>query len=187
MVQISRADKRKVYLHLLNEGVIVLKKDYTYEKHKDTGVSNLFVWMLLRTLKSKDLVDLVFNWQYFYYYVKTEGVDYLRKKVGIFDDKIVPVTFKQGKKQQLLQNEEDADVERPRRGGFGGRGQRFGGRGGSRGGRGDRRDRGEEGAPEGGEGGQPQEGGDRPRGGRFGGRGRPDRGGEGQGQEQAQE
>ena len=36
MVLISKADKRKVFEHLLKEGVIVLKKDYTLEKHKET-------------------------------------------------------------------------------------------------------------------------------------------------------
>jgi len=184
MVLVTRADKRRVYLHLLQEGVIVLKKDYTMEKHKDTGVANLFVWMLLRSLKDKDMVELVFNWQYFYYYIKTDGVDFLRKQVGILDDKIVPVTFKQNKKQLLMQNEDENDVNRPRRGGFGGRGGRFGGRGGRRE-FGDRREGGDQAPQEGEQGGapgggyerpaggydRPRGGYDRPRGDRFGGAG----------------
>jgi small subunit ribosomal protein S10e len=45
-------------------------------------VKNLEVWMLMRSMKDKDLVELVFNWQYYYYYLKNEGVKYLRDKLG---------------------------------------------------------------------------------------------------------
>ena len=62
MVLVSREDKRKVYEYLLEEGVIVIKKDFNLPEHSDTGVQNLKVWMLLRTLHSKDMVELVFNW-----------------------------------------------------------------------------------------------------------------------------
>ena len=30
--------------------------------HAETGVKNLEVWMLLRSLRDKKLVDLVFSW-----------------------------------------------------------------------------------------------------------------------------
>ena len=44
-------------------------------KHPEVDVPNLLVWMMLRSLKDKDKVDLVFNWGYFYYYIKSsEGV-----------------------------------------------------------------------------------------------------------------
>ena len=46
----------------MEEGVIVLKKDFTNVEHKDTGVHNLKVWMMLRSLHSKGLVELVFSW-----------------------------------------------------------------------------------------------------------------------------
>lgn len=46
--------------------------------HTETGVKNLEVWMLLRSLRDKKLVDLVFSWQYYYYYLKAEGVKYVR-------------------------------------------------------------------------------------------------------------
>jgi small subunit ribosomal protein S10e len=50
--------------------------------HGETGVKNLEVWMLLRSMKDKGLVDVVFSWQYFYYYLKNEGVKFLRDKLG---------------------------------------------------------------------------------------------------------
>jgi len=59
---------------LLAEGVIVVKKDFKLPKHSETDVPNLHVWMLMRSLKDRGLVDLVFNWQYYYYYVKLEGL-----------------------------------------------------------------------------------------------------------------
>jgi len=62
MVLISRENKRKVFSYLLNEGVIVIKKDMQLPKHADTDVPNLYVWMLLRSLKDRDLVEVVFNW-----------------------------------------------------------------------------------------------------------------------------
>lgn len=82
MVQIKRENRRKVYEYLLNEGVIVVKKDFMLPVHAETKVKNLEVWMLLRSMKDKDLVELVFSWQYYYYYLKNEGVKYLRDKLG---------------------------------------------------------------------------------------------------------
>ncbi len=37
------------------------------------------VWMVLRSLKSRDLVDEVFNWGYFYFFIKKEGLEFIRK------------------------------------------------------------------------------------------------------------
>merc|ERR1712080_57704 len=107
-------------------------------KHSETGCKNLEVWMLLRSLKDKNYVDLVFNWQYYYYYVKTEGVAFLREALGIVEENVAPITFKNTKKTHLGRAEADEDEDRPRgRGGrFGGRGGRGGRYGGSRGGRG---------------------------------------------------
>ena len=126
-----REERRTVYEYLLEEGVIVLKKDFNLPEHNDTKVSNLKVWMLLRSLHSKGMVELVFNWQWYYYYVKTEGVAHLRDCLGITEDKVVPVTFKKTKKD-FVGREEGEKRER--------RGERR-----ERGERGERRERGERG------------------------------------------
>lgn len=34
-------------------------------------------------MKDKDLVEVVFSWQYYYYYLKNEGVKFLRDRLGI--------------------------------------------------------------------------------------------------------
>jgi small subunit ribosomal protein S10e len=93
MVLIDKLVKRKVYRYLLSEGVIVIKKDYSQTPHKDTDVPNLFVWMLLRSLKSKDYVELVFNWQYHYYFLNEEGKKYLNNFLGIAEE-VQPHTWK---------------------------------------------------------------------------------------------
>jgi len=83
MVLISKADKKTVYRYLLQEGVIVLHKDYSTQAHKGTAVPNIHVRMLLRSLKDRGFVELVFNWQFFYYFVNAEGKKYLSEYLGL--------------------------------------------------------------------------------------------------------
>lgn len=56
MVQIQKADRKTVFRYLLNEGVIVIQKDFSATPHKSTGVPNIQVWMILRSLKDRGLV-----------------------------------------------------------------------------------------------------------------------------------
>jgi small subunit ribosomal protein S10e len=142
MVLIPKKNKRTVYEYLLSEGVIVIKKDFAQKEHKDTKVPNLHAWLLLRSLLSRNYVELVFNWHHYYYYVKTEGVKFLRDQLGIFEE-VLPITFKKVKKNYFGTEEREEGEDRKRgerrggRGGFGGRGR--GGRGGrGRGFRGER-------------------------------------------------
>lgn len=75
MVLVSRENRRCIYQYLLGEGVLVLKKvlfpkslispflkDFSNTPHNDTKVPNLQVWMVMRSLHSKGIVELVFNW-----------------------------------------------------------------------------------------------------------------------------
>ena len=140
MVLITKRSKRAVYEYLLNEGVIVIKKDFSLKEHKDTKVPNLHAWMLLRSLLSRNCVELVFNWNHYYYYLKTEGVKFLREALGITEE-VIPITYKKVKKNYFGAEEREEGEDRPRRG-RGGRGG-FGGRRGGRGGRGGRGFRGE--------------------------------------------
>ena len=61
------------------EGVLVAKKDYNLPKHEDLDVPNLEVIKALQSLTSKGLVKTQFSWQYYYYTVTPEGVEYLRE------------------------------------------------------------------------------------------------------------
>jgi len=118
--------------------------------------------MIMKSLMSKGFLELVFNWHYFYYFVKINGVKYLRETLGIHEE-VIPITHKKVKKNYAGKEEgEDGDrANRPFRGGRGrGRGRGFrGGRGRGGFGRGGRRD-GEEGQQEGGDNQQQHEGGE---------------------------
>ena len=73
--------------------------------HKDTEVPNLHAWVLMRSLKSKGVVEEVFNWRHHYFYVKSEGLKVLRDALGIVEENVVPITFKKTKKDHLGQEE----------------------------------------------------------------------------------
>ena len=63
MVLVSKENKRKIYEYLLNEGVIVVKKDSYLPKHQQLqDVPNLHVMMIVKSLKSKGFVQDVFCW-----------------------------------------------------------------------------------------------------------------------------
>ena len=63
MVLVSKENKRKIYEYLLNEGVLVVKKDSYLPKHQHlTDVPNLHVMMIVKSLKSKGFVQDVFCW-----------------------------------------------------------------------------------------------------------------------------
>jgi small subunit ribosomal protein S10e len=93
MVQIQRSEKKAVYRYLLQEGVIVIHKDFTSQPHTGTKVSNIHVRTLLRSLYDRKLVELVFNWQYFYYFINAEGKKHLSEQLGLTEE-VVPLTWK---------------------------------------------------------------------------------------------
>ena len=93
MVQIQKSEKKAVYRYLLQEGVIVFHKDFTTQPHKGTNVANIHVRTLLRSLKDRGLVELVFNWQYFYYFLNNEGKKFLSEQLGLTEE-VVPLTWK---------------------------------------------------------------------------------------------
>ena len=83
MVLVSKAEKRAIFLYLLKEGVIVVRKDAYLPEHQSvTGVSNLKVMMIVKSLKSQGILSEVFNWQWSYYAVTDKGVAFLAKALG---------------------------------------------------------------------------------------------------------
>ena len=83
MVLVSKAQKRSVYEYLMENGVLVVKKDSYLPKHQHiTNVPNLIVQMVVKSMKSRGLIDEVFNWQWSYYFLNETGVKYLGKALG---------------------------------------------------------------------------------------------------------
>jgi small subunit ribosomal protein S10e len=110
---------------------LVAKKDYDCE-HPDIETRNLFVVKACQSLTSRGYLKTQFSWQYYYYTLTPEGLDYLREWLHL-PAEIVPATHIKSQRSHLpprglLGNDERGGE---RRGGFGGRG------------RGDRSDRGE--------------------------------------------
>jgi hypothetical protein len=49
--------------------------------------------MLLRSLKDRGFVELIFNWQYYYYFLNENGKKYLAEFLGLTEE-VVPLTWK---------------------------------------------------------------------------------------------
>jgi small subunit ribosomal protein S10e len=128
--------------------VLVAKKDYNIN-HPDIDTKNLYVVKALQSLNSRGYVKTQFSWQYYYYTLTPEGLDYLREWLHL-PAEIVPAThIKQQRSHAPPRGMMgEGERERPRFGGRG-RGDREGGRGDREGGY-RRRDAGGEGGKEGG-------------------------------------
>jgi len=73
---------------------MVVKKAKYADKHSDElNIPNIEVMCLLRSFSSKKYVTEVFNWQWYYYYLTNEGIEFLREFLCLPAD-IVPATLK---------------------------------------------------------------------------------------------
>ncbi len=103
MVLISKQQKRMAYAYLLEEGVIVVKKDMHLKKHQVLDMPNLNLICIMRSLFSKKYVSECFCWNWYYYTVTKEGVKFLCQYLGTFwtqlmcigvSEQVLPKTFK---------------------------------------------------------------------------------------------
>ncbi|ODH14833.1 hypothetical protein ACO22_06516 [Paracoccidioides brasiliensis] len=134
---IPKADRKKIHEYLFREGVLVAKKDFNLPKHGDIDTKNLYVIKACQSLTSRGYLKTRFSWQYYYYTLTPEGLDFLREWLHL-PAEIVPATHVKQQRSHA-----------PPRGMMGGeeRERRPGGRGGPRGDRGEggyrRREQGE--------------------------------------------
>merc|ERR1712054_612598 len=130
---VPKKDRLTVYRYLFKEGVMVAKKDCNKPKHDDPElpVKNIYVIKLLTSLKSRGYVTESFSWQWYYWYLTNEGIEYLREYLHL-PAEIVPATLKQSRRPSSR-----GDGERS-----GGKGGDWGGKGGEGGGWGKGGDRG---------------------------------------------
>ena len=151
MVLVHLKDKVKLYTYFLKEGVFACKKDNT-SKNETLDIPNLHCFLVMRSLVSRKMATEIFSWQWHYYFLTKQGVEYLREYLGL-PANIVPNTYKldeqEEQKEEGGEENEEKKGERKERGERRdrgdreerrGRGRPRGGRGGRRGGR-----RGEEG------------------------------------------
>ncbi|KAF8150193.1 Plectin/S10 domain-containing protein [Crassisporium funariophilum] len=90
---ISKQNRRIIYENLFKEGVLVAKKDFNAPKHEELDVPNLQVIKALQSLTSRGFVKTQFSWQWYYYVLTPEGVEYLREWLHL-PTEIVPATHK---------------------------------------------------------------------------------------------
>jgi small subunit ribosomal protein S10e len=88
---IPTKDRKTIYQHLFQEGVMVAKKDFNAPKHQDIDVSNLYVIKALQSLASREYVKVQFSWLYYYYFLTDKGFEYLREYLQL-PQEIVPKT-----------------------------------------------------------------------------------------------
>jgi small subunit ribosomal protein S10e len=91
MMIIPKANIKLIYQHLLQEGVLVCKKDARAPSHDAIHVPNLQVMKCLQSLKSRGYVTEEFNWQYHYYFLTDDGVVFLRQYLHV-PETTVPAT-----------------------------------------------------------------------------------------------
>jgi len=121
---IPKADRKKIHEHLFREGVLVAKKDFNQPKHNEIDTKNLYVIKACQSLTSRGYLKTQFSWQWYYYTLTPEGLDYLREWLHL-PAEIVPQTHvKQQRSHAPPRGMMGGDGERERRGG---------GRGGPRG------------------------------------------------------
>merc|ERR1711975_32221 len=96
---VPKKDRLTVYKYLFKEGVMVAKKDCNKAKHDDEElpVKNIYVIKLLTSLKSRGYVTESFSWQWYYWYLTNEGIEYLREYLNL-PAEIVPATLKQSRR-----------------------------------------------------------------------------------------
>jgi len=102
---------------------MVAHKDYNMKKHKDVDVPNLYVIKLMQSMVSRGYVKEQFSWQWYYWYLTNEGIDFLREDLGL-PHVIVPSTLKKPRTQQGERSERSERGDRGdrgdrREGGFG--------------------------------------------------------------------
>lgn len=90
----------------------------------------------MRSLCSRKYAEEIFNWQWHYYFLKPEGIKFLRTYLGL-PESIIPNTHKQDvSKTEEVNDDQVVEEGKERENTRGGRGQR--GSRGTRGGRGQR-------------------------------------------------
>ncbi|CAO3686280.1 unnamed protein product [Rhizopus stolonifer] len=61
------------------DGALCAPKDFNAPKHFELNVPNLEVIKIMQSLTSKGLIKTQFSWQWYYYTLTNEGIDYLRE------------------------------------------------------------------------------------------------------------
>ncbi|PWN91879.1 putative 40S ribosomal protein S10 [Acaromyces ingoldii] len=95
---ISKQNRRTIYESLFKEGVMVAPKDFEV-KHPELDLPNLEVIKACQSLTSRGYVHTQFSWQWYFYTLTNEGLEYLREYLHL-PAEIVPATHKRPARPQ---------------------------------------------------------------------------------------
>eukprot|EP00917_Polyrhabdina_sp_WS-2016_P000006 GHVP01000010.1.p1 GENE.GHVP01000010.1~~GHVP01000010.1.p1 ORF type:complete len:103 (+),score=15.57 GHVP01000010.1:884-1192(+) len=84
-MHIPKKNMLEVYTSLFESGVLIVAKNRFENVHSDLQTPNHQIKPLMRSLKSKGCVTEVFSWQYSYFTITAEGIQYLRRKLFLSD------------------------------------------------------------------------------------------------------
>ncbi|EDR02635.1 40S ribosomal protein S10, partial [Laccaria bicolor S238N-H82] len=91
---ISKQNRHVIYENLFKgAGCPSCEKDFNMPKHEELDVPNLQVIKALQNLTSRGYVKTQFSWQYYYYVLTSEGMEYLREWLHL-PAEIVPAMHK---------------------------------------------------------------------------------------------
>ena len=88
---VSKKNRVAIYSEIFKEGVLVAPKDVTGVDHKDLGIFNVEVIQMMRSLVSRGYVKESFSWEWYYWQLTDEGVEYLRSYLHL-PAEIIPAT-----------------------------------------------------------------------------------------------
>jgi small subunit ribosomal protein S10e len=114
MMIIPKANLKLIYQNLLQEGVLVVKKDIRAPSHDEIPVPNLQVIKALQSLKSRGYVTEQFSWQYYYYFLTDSGILFLREYLHL-PESFVPNTISKASKSTGRYQRGEESERRPRR------------------------------------------------------------------------
>eukprot|EP01071_Lankesteria_metandrocarpae_P007024 Lankesteria_metandrocarpae@DN4557_c0_g1_i1.p2 len=99
---IPKKNKKLIYEHVFREGVLVVEKDPNLPCHPElTSVPNLHVLMIMKSLKSHEVVEEQFNWRHHYYFLTNSGIEFLRSYL-MLPDNVYPDTLPRGGRKQAV-------------------------------------------------------------------------------------
>ncbi|SAM08866.1 hypothetical protein [Absidia glauca] len=113
---IQKENRKAIYETLFKDGALVAAKDFNLAKHPEIDVPNLEVIKSMQSLTSKGFVKTQFSWQFYYYTLTDEGIDYLREYLNL-PTEIVPATLKKAARPAAPRRAFGEGREGPRRGG----------------------------------------------------------------------
>eukprot|EP01147_Barroeca_monosierra_P008934 gene8934-1273_t len=97
---IPKENRKKIYVKLFNDGVMVAKKDYNAPHHPELrSIPNLQVIKTCQSLKSRALVEENFAWRHYYWRLTDAGIEYLRDFLHL-PENVLPSTLKPAPREQ---------------------------------------------------------------------------------------